>query len=1473
MNSEQFDKFIESQKQQMDLLFLLFEKLEQKMKDNTPDPTAQFESYNSEKERFSAYIERFENYLSMKNVSNKTKKAQILCASIGSIHYNNLVAFKGPTKKIKDLEYEQLVEAFGEMLSPKKNTVVSQHYFFSTYQSESENIPDYVASLQKQLADCEFYIKCECRENISTAHIFLRAQFIRGIRDNSIREQLLQGKEENFDEIVRRAIALEAAQIQCKELSNISKPLIPSSSVPDIMKIQKTTRHDHPSTRTSSSSSSTSSPWKKPSYKHRSSQRIDYESLGINNLCFRCGTSNHRSNQCRIRREKLFCEACKKNGHIQKVCINTLTKKYASSKQVNRFSDNDMINDSQSDCSYGACNIISSVSKDQKIINLYEIEPGHGKYIVEVAINHKKLKMEVDSGARYTILPEDKFLALNLGIDLQPSNLNFRAYFNDIVPCKGKAKVTLQYKERSLKAEVYVVSSGHDPILGRDLIRAFDIELKQIDHDMKTNPKVHLVDGDRKNFQDMNNILNEFASIFEEKIGCVPNIQVSLTLRDDTKPVFTKERDVPYALRERVEKELESLEKEGIITPIATSDWRSPLVIIPKPDGGLRLCVDYKCGVNERLVSANFPIRTVEDVLNSLRNSKYFCKLDLYKAYLHLAVDKESSEIQTMSTHKGTFLMNRLSFGIKTAPSEFNRILSQILNGLNKCEAYFDDIVVHGATQAECAHNLRMCLRRLTEYDLHLNRKKCTFFETKIEYLGHLIEQNKISKSPEKIKAVMEMSRPHNADEVRRFLGMITYYSRFIPNLSTLSCPLRELLKKKHRFQWTTECESSFQKLKQEICSDRVLIPYDPKLPVVLSCDASPVGIAGILSHIVNGHERPIAYTSRSLTPAEQNYNQLDREALAIIFSVGKFHNYLYGSQFTLVTDNKPLSRIFSHDHSLPKMTTARLLRYASFLSGFNYKLKNKSGDENENADCLSRAPLSQDSRSTDMKINEEVHLLYAESLFQISSTAITNQTIASATLNDSHLKSLMKTLQTSNEDTPYTLLDGILFWQDRVVIPQSLKNSILRELHTTHIGITKMKQLARRYVYWEGMNHDIEDLVRSCEICAKLRNNPPKVIVHPWDQPHSNWERLHIDYAGPFEGHHFLIAIDAKSKWAEVRVMRHSPTTETTIHTLQEIFSFHGYPNSLVTDNASIFTSDVFKAFCIDHGITQKFIAPGHPATNGLAERNVQTVKKRLKSMASEKGTMPEKVRKMLLRYRATPLACGKSPAELYLHRRLRIELDAIFPIPKKINKEKEVRQTKHVRSMRVGDRAQVRLYSGNAEIWEFGTIQSKLGYRHYMVKLDSGRLIKRHINQLIRTRVPPKTTNQREEDNQRRSTNQQSKDIQRRTVRFNIPGIPALQRSTNSGSTIVGRTLQRRSTTGQIPVVEAQHPECGIHFPDEVRIQDQSPRRSSTGQIPVVEAQHPECDIQIPDEVESPQLRRSTRVRQPPSYLEAYV
>ncbi|XP_017492861.1 PREDICTED: uncharacterized protein LOC108380966 [Rhagoletis zephyria] len=287
-----------------------------------------------------------------------------------------------------------------------------------------------------------------------------------------------------------------------------------------------------------------------------------------------------------------------------------------------------------------------------QVIDIYEQSAAKSssidaeKFYTDVLINGRKQNFEVDSGAGYTLLPENQFMKSNIKTPLRKTNIAFRVYTDDLFVPIGVVTVDVSYKNRKSKEDLYIVSSKRTALLGRVWIRHLKINLHEIDKDSSKN------DTSNNNINSISEIEQQFSEIFEERVGSIPDLVCSLKLRQGAKPVFLKERQVPFALREKVEHELDNLERDGIITKVNTSNWGSPLVVIPKPDGNVRLCVDYKVAVNPQLEVAHYPIKRVDEIFNTLKNSKYFCKLDLYKAYLHVRVDDDSKEVQTISTHR-----------------------------------------------------------------------------------------------------------------------------------------------------------------------------------------------------------------------------------------------------------------------------------------------------------------------------------------------------------------------------------------------------------------------------------------------------------------------------------------------------------------------------------------------------------------------------------------------------------------------------------------------------------------------------------------------------------------------------------------------------------------------------------------------------------------------------------------------------
>lgn len=1264
-----------------------------------------FESFNEEEETFGHYIERLEIYFEIKGWNTNSEddsfckyKGLFLINSLGPKYYKLLSSLTTPDQP-SNKPYDELVKILKEHLSPRKNVLTEQHKFFSRVQNEDESISNYIAALKECAKNSEFSSLCnDSKCTKANIDLMIRAQMIRGMHDPDIREKILQLGNLTLEKAIDVALAVESSKIDNKHVY--------TSHASSINKIVTESKYKNAKQTNKNTNMSISA--RLP----QNGNQSKIEQLGLFGLCLHCGKNNHASNECRII-NKLKCNFCKKQGHLQKVCISYHQETQEKNQSVKQI-DNNELDDVDHDIN--------------RIIDVhYNNDSNDDRMIAQVLINGKCHKFECDSGSRVSLINFDDFQNLKLEVPIKKTQILFRSYTGQVFSPIGVCKVNVNYQNQSSLEDLYIVDLEKSAILGRTWIRNLKInlhEIKQIERCTTTQEIKTTID----------NIKTKYASMFAPEVGKVSGFKCSLRLKENAQPIFLKSRPVPHALKILVEEELDKLECQDIIEKVDQSEWGTPIVVIPKPNGSIRICADYKQTVNKQLHDGRYPIPRIEDIFNNLRNGKYFCTLDIHKAYLHVPVDDESAKIQAITTHKGTYLAKRLFFGIKTAPNEFHKFIDQVVQDLEGTIAYFDDIIIQGKSFEECKLRLIKTLDKLQTYDLHVNVEKCKFFEKQVQYLGHIISHEGIQKTPDKVKAIKEAPRPTDVDGVRQFLGMVQYYSKFIKDASSLLFPLNKLLRKDVKFRWTPECETSFLHIKSVLSSDTVLTPFNPDLPVLLATDASPFGISAILSHrMPNNDERPIMFASRSLTTAERNYSQLDREATAVNWGFKKFFDYIYGRKFTLLVDNKPLMAILHPDKRLPLLSSTRMLRYAQFLSGFDYDVIHKTSAQHTNADYFSRHPIS--SLGNKSNLVDDEHIVMMDTVFQITNETVTANDIAKETSSDEELCQLKDNLLSGKiRDPELSLQDGILFRGQRVVIPKKLQPPILQELHSTHVGIVKMKALARNYCYWKSIDSDIETLVKSCKECCDNKSNPVKAPLHVWDTPTRNWQRVHMDYAGPFLNHNFLIVVDARSKWPEIYSLKNSPTSENTIHFLREIFSHQGLPEVLVSDNATIFKSDEFSNFCKRMGIRQRFSAPGNPSTNGLAERYVQILKTKLKCMKFEPGTLHQKLCKLLFRFRTTPLSSGQTPAEMMLGRNLRTVLDLLRPTEPDYNKAS---QPFSDAKFCIGERVQSRNYSGSV-IWKYGTVAQVLGKVHYLIQMDEGYTIKRHHNQLRSCKVP---------------------------------------------------------------------------------------------------------------------------------------
>ena len=394
-----------------------------------------------------------------------------------------------------------------------------------------------------------------------------------------------------------------------------------------------------------------------------------------------------------------------------------------------------------------------------------------------------------------------------------------------------------------------------------------------------------------------------------------------MLLREDAQPKYCKVR---IALKPVVGAELDWLEKEQVLEKITHSDWATPLVVVRKPGGKVRLCGDFKVTLNPALKTDVYPFPLPEELFQKLNGGHKFSKLDLAEAYLQIPLDEKSAQLTVINTHQGLYKFKRLPFGLSCAPAIFQKLIEQLVGDISGVACYLDDIVVTGKTKQEHLDNLQKTMDKLNASGLRLKLEKCQFFQDSVTYLGHILDEQGIRPHPNKVKAITAMPEPKNQGELRSFLGMVQYYDRFIPGLATDCAVLNDLLQKKSKWQWTTTHAKAVNAVKTALTSADILTHYDPSLPLSLACDASPVGVGAVIFHTFpGGKEKPVAYASRKLTSAEQNYAQIQKEALGIVFGVQKFKQYLMGRKFQLLTDHKLLITIFHPNKGIPEMQQA----------------------------------------------------------------------------------------------------------------------------------------------------------------------------------------------------------------------------------------------------------------------------------------------------------------------------------------------------------------------------------------------------------------------------------------------------------------------------------------------------------------------------------------------------------------------
>ncbi|UYV65657.1 hypothetical protein LAZ67_3004985, partial [Cordylochernes scorpioides] len=764
--------------------------------------------------------------------------------------------------------------------------------------------------------------------------------------------------------------------------------------------------------------------------------------------CQRCGKS-HRAKNCPAWDKR--CSKCKKMNHFAAFCKSSAIRS---------------LND----------------ETEETVWSIHEAKVVHTlEWKKSIIVNGKEICFKLDSGAEVNVLPYT-FTRQMKGLEIFQTNRKLTSYTGHEIKIKGIATLNCKTKNKTESLEFFIADGYYQPILGIEAIEKLSL-IKKCD-------AVHTEQNNSAK-----EILNRYKNIFEG-IGRLP-IEHKIRLKENATPVIAPSRKIPFSIREKVKAELERMEKLDIIEKVEEpSEWTHPIVVVQKPSGDVRICMDPR-ELNKYVQRERYILPTAETIFSELKGATVFSVFDASSAFWQVPLDKESTNLCTIATPFGRFRFKRLPYGLNSASEVFQRCINNILSGLQGTACYMDDILIYGSTMEEHNRNLETVLRRLEENNVKLNAKKQQIAVDKVNFLGHIISRDGIAIQASRAEAIQKLKRPENKTEVQRFLGMVTYLGKFIPNLSDKTAPLRKLISNKSEWKFGGEENDCFEKLKNMVSNAPILTFFDPTKPITISSDASQYGISTVL---MQGGQA-IEYASFSLNATQRKYAQIEKELLAIVFGCERFQYYIWGNDVIVEADHKPLLSIFTPGKNM-------------FV-----------------ADHLSRDPLKDEVDTSYLEgQTESVHMLLVttdEKIKRLQKETHGDHTLIQLIEYAKNGWPKYKTM-VCDEAKPYWqfqdeihVSDGIVYKGNCIMVPSTLRKEILQVVHSSHQGIAASKEKARSAFYWPGMITQVENEVEKCRTCQEYSRKNPEESRIAHEIPEFPWEKIAVDFMEKYEFKH----------------------------------------------------------------------------------------------------------------------------------------------------------------------------------------------------------------------------------------------------------------------------------------------------------------------------------------------------------------
>ena len=1128
--------------------------------------------------------------------------------------------------------YRRLKEALTAHFAPCVNETYARFQFRSIVQGESESVDTFITRLRSQAGRCNFH----AADNLNQ----IRDQIVFGCASKKLRRKAL-AENYSLDRLIQVARAEESARANAAEIEKSSESQNAESV--DVLKVaRRPGKYSNKAGFAAKNGQETGEPTPNPP---RGDKR-----------CFNCnGPFPHSKNKpCPARGKS--CNKCSKLGHFASVCRGEKNV-LAATADLDSSDDFDVTRD------LGEVKCIGSLADKP--------------HRVKISTENGVILFNPDTGADVTLIDYATYEGLKPKPSLRGTKAKLMPYGASVpLQLAGVYSAILKYGDRVVSEPVYVSTTSNKQIslLSRSASRALGlVTLNFLDRD------VHLVTTANPEGDVDHPLLSKYPDICEG-VGCHKDLHIALPLKEGAKHTVAPPARIPVNLLPKVKAELDRLESEGVFEAVSVDDniqSVSRLVPVPKKiedpvsgaeSVGVRITFDWR-DLNKNLEKVHHQVMTVEELKATLANSKVFSQVDVKDAFYQLPLDEESKRLTTFSTPWGLKRSTRLIQGALPSSAICHEVLRRDLEGISGAINIADNILVFGRgdTLKEAREDHDRALKDVFDMfrrtGLTINKKKCSFNATVTKFFGYVFSAEGVSPDPDKVRALVEAEPPTSKEEVRSFLGMAGFNAQFMPTYATLSEPLRNLTKKNEAFHWSDSEQKAFTSITNAISEETRLSYFDPKKETALFTDASPVGVNATLAQKdCNGLYRPVNIASRALNDTERGYHQLEREAVAMHFGCKRFKMFLQGIHFTHFIDPEPLKSMMEKSK---KEAPARIEKIRLKLQGFNSSIVLVKGKHNP-ADYLSRHPLPY---SLCSKAERESFRDIQNHLFLVAKMlpeAITVPRVREAIKEDAVISEVMALLREGVRRCPkrrhlapykpiwqeLSIGMGILLRGERVVLPQKLTEEALSIAHKGHMGIGKTKRYLRSSVWFPKMDARVESLIGRCLPCQAVTPEVKREPLVMTPLPEEPWQSVAADIFGPLPtGEKILVVKCLRSKWPEVKIFSRNQSTNAdgVITAMESMFSTHGVPDIVRTDNGPPFNSKCFRDFASEFGFQHQKVTPLWPEANGQVEAFMKCLGKVVRTAHVGGNDWRKTLNDFLMAYRATPhSSTGVSPAQV---------------------------------------------------------------------------------------------------------------------------------------------------------------------------------------------------------------------------------